>query len=94
MNLRRCADHHVVMSVLEERKNKMEAKVVEIKKMVKVSLLELDIPDGTYNGTWGEYEVTFKVGDVVYSARTDNGIRAPFAACKVGVFDGNIKVFI
>lgn len=50
------------------------------------------IPDGTYEGNWGGYVVTFRVGSETYEAKTKDGIRTPHCPCVVTVSGGQIEV--
>jgi hypothetical protein len=52
------------------------------------------IPDGTYDGIWGGYRVTFEVEGVQYEAETLDGIRTPRASCTVTSKGGRIMVAI
>lgn len=63
----------------------MPAKIIEIYPSAK-------IPEGTYDGIWGGYEVTFKVADTTYKAKTDIGIRTPAAPCYVISKKGQLTV--
>lgn len=50
------------------------------------------LPDGTFSGVWGGYQVTFAIAGIEYEARTQEGIRTPAARCRVIVHDGGITV--
>lgn len=52
------------------------------------------LPNGTYNGTWGGYEVTVKIDGVIYRMKTEYGIRTPCASCVVVVENGVITVSV
>jgi hypothetical protein len=50
------------------------------------------VPDGTYEGVWGGYRVTFEVEGVKHEAETLDGIRTPRASCTVTSKDGRLLV--
>ncbi len=66
----------------------MTTLAANIRRMEKVDR----IPDGTYEGIWGGYRVTFEVQGVQHEAETLDGIRTPRASCTVTSKDGRLLV--
>ena len=52
------------------------------------------IPNGTYDGVWGGYNVNFVVDGLSYKAQTKIGIRTPATKCKVYICDSLVTVDI
>jgi len=50
------------------------------------------LPDGTYKGIWGGYNVKFDVNGIQYEAKTHIGIRTMRAECIVTSVDGNLSI--
>ena len=47
-----------------------------------------DLPNGTYNGVWGGYEVVIRVGNVSYKLYTEQGIKCVNCPCTIAIFNG------
>ncbi len=65
--------------------------VTEVYQIVEVSV-ENPIPDGSYGGIKGGYEVKFRVRDRSFKAKTTLGVRGMNIPCVVTVQDGEIVV--
>lgn len=55
-------------------------------------VLEARCPDGTFDGRWGGYSVTWNVNGIEWQATTEVGIRGLNIKCKVTVSSGAIIV--
>lgn len=51
-----------------------------------------DIPDGTYEGTWGGYMVRFQIGGKSFEGRTSEGVRTPSCPCLITVAGNRISL--
>lgn len=70
----------------------MKANVVEIRELCNEIVALDQIPNGTYDGIWGGYNVRFGVGERNFEVKTDIGIRTMSAPCNVCVSNGNITI--
>lgn len=66
----------------------MSVKVTQVNQTVNPA----EIPDGTYEGNWSGYTVTFQVGGKNMTATTEVGFRGLSVACDVVVSMGTVTV--
>ena len=74
------------------RRKDMKAKVNEITQVADVNREAL--PNGKFTGTWGGYEVHFRIDDKMYLARTDVGIKGFDIPCTVWIQHGEVVVTV